>query len=55
MDSFITTTPVIIDTPTDREDGGGSGNAYCVVAKSESIPTNEETTGGSGNAYCVVA
>jgi hypothetical protein len=55
MDAFITTTPIIIDTPTDKEDGGGSGNAYCVVSQSASIPTDEETTGGSGNAYCVVA
>ncbi|KJA25370.1 hypothetical protein HYPSUDRAFT_85499 [Hypholoma sublateritium FD-334 SS-4] len=55
MDSFFTTTPVVVDTPTNEDSGSGSGNSYCVVAQTVSIPTNEDSGSGSGNSYCVVA
>ncbi|KJA25371.1 hypothetical protein HYPSUDRAFT_37884 [Hypholoma sublateritium FD-334 SS-4] len=55
MDSFFTTSPIVVDTPTNEETSGSSGNSYCVVAQTASIPTNEETVGSSGNTYCVVA
>ncbi|KAF9484408.1 hypothetical protein BDN70DRAFT_928471 [Pholiota conissans] len=56
MDTFFTTTPVVVvDTPTNQEDGGGTGNTYCVVSQSENIPANQEDGGGTGNTYCVIA
>ena len=57
MDSFDIASLVVIDTPTNEDNGNGnSGNSYCVVTQSEPIPTNEEDgNGNSGNSYCVVA
>ena len=55
MDSFTYITPT--EVPADRDGGGGSGIAYCVVAHTTAIdtPTNMDGGGGSGIAYCVVA
>jgi hypothetical protein len=63
MDSFSTlnffskSEEITIQAPVDEENGGGSGNGYCVVAREVVVdtPVNEENGGGSGNGYCVVA
>lgn len=61
MDSFIPI-PISTDVPSNNENGGAGGNAYCVVAhtttstiEDSETPINMENGGSGGNAYCVVA
>jgi hypothetical protein len=55
MDSFSYIIPT--DVPSNNDDGGSGGNAYCVVAHTTPVdaPTNMDDGGSGGNAYCVVA
>lgn len=55
MDSFDISALIVVDTPTNEDTGGSSGNSYCVVTQNEPIPANEDSGSGSGNSYCVVA
>jgi hypothetical protein len=62
MDSFTAfffskSEDVSAQTPTDGENGGGSGKGYCVVCRevADWTPVNEENGGGSANGYCVIA
>lgn len=63
MDSFFTLASIFSNTegvgtqpPADQESGGGSGNSYCVVSRTDitETPVNEESGGGSGNSYCAI-
>jgi hypothetical protein len=61
MDSFTTiatkpTADVESALPT-YENGGGSGGAYCVIAREDVFegPISFEGGGGLGGAYCVIA
>ena len=55
MDSFTYIVPS--DVPSNNDDGGSGGNAYCVVAHTTPVdaPPNMDDGGSGGNAYCVVA
>lgn len=62
MDSFFTlasifskTEEVATQLPADQENGGGAGNSYCIVSRTEAeTPADEENGGGAGNSYCII-